>query len=77
MPPPPHGPIPQLPPLLMDDIKINRIPIPRRLIKLHQPILPQNLRNITPRKLSIDISWTDLKVERVILVIRSLLELSF
>lgn len=56
----------------MDNIKVHRMPLPRLLIELRQPVLPQHLCNVTPRKDFFEVVRPDLEEQRVVLISRFL-----
>ena len=59
----------------MHHVKVHRMPLLRRLEELWQPVLSQHLAHHSPTETPIDEARADFKVERVVLVVRSLGEL--
>ena len=64
--------MPQLPSDSINDGKIYRVPLLRRLIELQQSVVPHYLANVAPGKLVMNITRADFKKQRVVFIVGSL-----
>ena len=56
----------------MKNFEVYSVPLMRSFEELDQPVLPQHLPNVAPCKMSVDITRSDLEIQRIIFIVGSL-----